>query len=238
MAISMAAGLVVERQRAALDRLGPLQQMGERRLVERLEHQHAGAREQRRVQLEGRVLGGRADQRDGAVLHHRQEGILLGPVEAVDLVDEEQRALPRLAPAARLLEHLLEVGDAGEDGRDLLEAEVGLARQQPRNRGLAGARRPPEDERAERAGVEHPGERAVRPQQVVLADDVGERLRPQPVGQRPRRRLFEPCCLKQRRHGISLAAELEVKLLAAAIDDEVPETRVLAGDAGKLPGRV
>ena len=98
-------------------------------------------------------------------------------------------------------EHLLEVGDAGEDGRDLLEAEVGLARQQAGDRGLAGARRPPEDERAERAGVKHPGERALGAQQMVLADDVGERLRPQPVGQRPRRCLVQPGCLKQRRHG-------------------------------------
>ena len=72
---------------------------------ERLEDEHGGAREQRGVQLEGRVLGRRADQRDGAVLHDRQEGILLRAVEAMDLVDEEQRPLPdlpaRRAPARR-----------------------------------------------------------------------------------------------------------------------------------------
>ena len=37
----------------------------------------------------------KADQRDGAVLHIGQESVLLKPVETVDLVDEQQRALPR-----------------------------------------------------------------------------------------------------------------------------------------------
>ena len=71
--------------------------------------------------------------------------------------------------------------------RDLLELQIGLVRQQPRHRGLAGAGRAPEDQRAERAGGQHPGERAVGAEQMILADHLGERLRAQPVGQRPRR---------------------------------------------------
>ena len=102
----------------------------------------------------------------------------------MDLVDEEQRALARLAPAAGDLEDLLEVGDAGEDRRNLLEMKVGLARQQPRDGGLAGARRPPEDQRTERAGGEHPRQRAVGTEQMVLADDVVQPLRPQAIGKR------------------------------------------------------
>ena len=72
----------------------------------------------------------------------------------MDLVDEEQRALPRLAQRARLLEHLLQVGDAGEDRGDLHERELGLASQQACHRGLAGTGRTPEDERAERRAAE------------------------------------------------------------------------------------
>ncbi len=49
----------------------------------------------RRVEFERRVFGGRADQHDGAVFHHRQEGILLRAIEAMHLVDEQQRALAR-----------------------------------------------------------------------------------------------------------------------------------------------
>ena len=76
--------------------------------------------------------------------------------------------------ARACLEHLLQVGDAGEDRRDLLEMQVGRLRQQPRHRGLAGAGRAPEDQRAERARRQHAGERAVGPEQMVLADDLGE----------------------------------------------------------------
>ena len=50
--------------------------------------------QQRRIHLEGRVLGGRADQDDVARLDAREEGILLGLVEPVDLVEEQDRALP------------------------------------------------------------------------------------------------------------------------------------------------
>ncbi len=174
--------------------------MAERFAIERAKHEHAGARQQRRVQFEGRVLGGGADQRDRAVLHHRQEGILLRPVETVDLVDEEQRSLAGFAPPARRLEHFLQVGDAGEDRRNLLELEVGFLGEQPRDGGLAGPRRPPEDQRAERAGTEHPCQRAVLAEQMVLPDHFRQLLRPQPVCQRARRRLLQPGCLKQRRH--------------------------------------
>ena len=81
----------------------------------------------------------------------------------------------------------LQVGDAGEDRRNLLEMQVGFLRQQPRDRGLAGAGRSPEDQRAERARRQHARQRAIRPEQMVLADDLGELLRPQLVGERTRR---------------------------------------------------
>ena len=83
--------LLVERQRPALGLLGARQQLLEALLAKRMERQHPRARQKRGVELEGRVLGGRADQDDGAVLHDRQEAVLLGAVEAMDLVDEEQR---------------------------------------------------------------------------------------------------------------------------------------------------
>src|SRR5919112_5273328 len=51
------------------------------------------AREQSAVHLERRVLGGCADHDDRAVLDIGQHGVLLGFVEAMDLVDEHHRAL-------------------------------------------------------------------------------------------------------------------------------------------------
>ena len=58
--------------------------------------------------------------------------------------------LPGLPPRARRVEHLLQIGDAGKHRRELLEMQFGRLGQQPRHGGLAGARRPPEDHRAER----------------------------------------------------------------------------------------
>jgi hypothetical protein len=60
------------------------------------------AAEERVVDLEVRVLRRRPDQRDKALLDRGQQGVLLGLVEAVDLVEEEDRAAaagPALAGA-------------------------------------------------------------------------------------------------------------------------------------------
>ncbi len=118
---------VIERQRFALGCLRPLQKFLEAGLVMRLERQDARPREERGVKLERRVLGGGADQDDGAILHDRQEAVLLRPVEPVDLVDEKQRLAPRHAPGARRFEYLLKIRNAGEDCRNLLECETCLA---------------------------------------------------------------------------------------------------------------
>ena len=96
-------------------------------------------------------------------------------------------AWPAGAAAAGGLERLLQVGDAGEHRRQLLELVAGLLGQQPRDGGLAGAGRAPEDHRGQPVRAGHAADRAVGPQQVVLAHHLVEGLRPQPVGQRARR---------------------------------------------------
>ena len=70
-----------------------------------------GARQQRGVDLEVGVLGRRADQRDEALLDRRQQRVLLGLVEAVDLVEEEDRRLARgRAPVRGPLDHRAHLG--------------------------------------------------------------------------------------------------------------------------------
>ena len=66
---------------------------------QRLERVELHPRHQRRVDLEVRVLGRRPDQRHEPLLDRRQERVLLRLVEAVDLVEEEDRALPVRAEA-------------------------------------------------------------------------------------------------------------------------------------------
>jgi hypothetical protein len=68
----------------------------------------------------------------------------------------------------------------------LLEVEPGFAGEEARHGGLTGARWAPEDQGAERAGAQKPGQRAVRANKVILPDDLGERGGPQPVGERTR----------------------------------------------------
>jgi hypothetical protein len=82
-------------------------------LAEALEDVDPAAGEERRDDLEGRVLGRRADQDDRAPLDVGQEGVLLGLVEAVDLVHEQDRALAAGRQA---------VLGGGDDRPDLLHA--------------------------------------------------------------------------------------------------------------------
>src|SRR5262249_47176962 len=156
------ARLSVERKIFAFDRLRAGEKLLERFGIEPLEHHDARAREKRRDQLEGGILRGSADKYNGAVFHDRQERVLLRAVEAMDLVDEKKRALPGFAARAGGIEHLLEIADAGENCRDLLEMQIRRLRQEPRDRRLASAGRSPKNQGAERACTEQARERAVR----------------------------------------------------------------------------
>jgi hypothetical protein len=85
----------------------------------------AAAGEQRGVDFEGGVFGGGADEADAAALDVGQEGVLLGLVEAMDLVDEEDGARAVGGGLFGVDHDLLDLLDAGEDGGELDEAGVG-----------------------------------------------------------------------------------------------------------------
>ena len=123
---------------AALDR--PPQQALDLLGGELLELVDLRAREQRAVDLEVRVLGGRADQRHQPLLDGGQQRVLLRLVEAVDLVEEEDRRPAAGAPLAGAGDHLAHLGAAGLHGGQLLEGGVGVLGGEPRERRLAGAR--------------------------------------------------------------------------------------------------
>ena len=145
---------------------------------QRLQRIHARAREQRAVDLERRVLGRRADQRHEAVLDRRQQRVLLGLVEAVDLVEEEDRWRPtRGATMGRALEHGAHLGAAGLHGAQLLEHRPRVLGEDPRERRLAGAGRPVQDHRMGVTLFDRRAQRRVAAEQVLLADELGERPR-------------------------------------------------------------
>ena len=178
-----------QRQRPPDAGLRPQQQGRHRRLVQPAQHEHLHPRQNRPVQLETRIGGGRPDQRDRAVLQIGQEQVLLAAVEMMDFVAEQQRADPAVAVLARVVEDLPQIADPAAQRRDRLEPQIGGRRQQPRDRRLAAPRRAPEDHRRQRARRHHPPDRSAFAKQMLLARHLRKRCRPQPVGERPSRRL-------------------------------------------------
>ena len=140
---------------------------------ERLQHEHAGPRQQGGDHLERRVLRRRADEDHRAALDVRQERVLLRLVEAVNLVDEEQ---DRLAGATQLV---LRVGDdlaqllhAVQHGRERDVAYAARVGEEPRERGLARSGRAPQDQRLQASAGEQIAQDATRSEEVALADEL------------------------------------------------------------------
>ena len=60
--------------------------------------------------------------------------------------------------------------------------QVGLIGEQSGETGFAGSGRSPQDDGRQFARSDHPADRAFCSDQMVLADDVGQQTRSQPVG--------------------------------------------------------
>ena len=157
----------------------------------RLELVDLRAREQRRVHLEVRVLGRRADQRHEALLDAGQQRVLLRLVEAVDLVEEEDRppaaraeplARPLRAPRARSRPSPRPPRAPRTRRRSSARrsARASSCPSRAARRGSSTARGPARSRAAARGPARH----------VLLADEVVERRRPQPL--RERRGRAEP----------------------------------------------
>jgi hypothetical protein len=85
------------------------------------------AADQRGVDGEEGVFGGCADEEDQAVFHVGEQDVLLGAVEAVDLVEEEDGALAVEAEAfLGGVEDGADFLDADSAGVDLLEMALGV----------------------------------------------------------------------------------------------------------------
>jgi hypothetical protein len=157
--------------RVAEGALGDLGQVGG---GESLEHEDPGPGEQRGVHLERRVLGGGGEQRKGAVLDVRQQGILLPTVQAMDLVDEHHRTSPLRPVVGGEPCGLADLLDACRDGGQWDEASLLSARQQTRQGGLTAPGRAPQDERRNLPSVTERAQRRTGPQQTLLPQDLSE----------------------------------------------------------------
>ena len=113
-----------------------------------------------------------------------QEGVLLGFVEAMDFVDEDNGPRAVLLGALGVGHDLLDFLDAGEHGGELDELGLGHAGDDLRQRGFAGAGRSPEDERTDVVALDLRAQRLAGADQVLLSDEFVERARTHAVGER------------------------------------------------------
>src|SRR5579863_1853785 len=87
----------------------------------------------------------------------------------MDLVDEDNSARAILARPFSVGHDLLDFLDAGQHSRELDELSFGHARNDLRQRGLAGSRRSPEDEGARIVALDLNAERFAGSDQMLLA---------------------------------------------------------------------
>ena len=148
--------------------------------LEGLQHEHLAAGQKGSDHLKGGILRRGADQHDGARFHGAQQGILLRLVEAVDLIDEEDRR-------ARLGEERLGLGrvddfadflHTGADRRESIEFALQTIGDNPGQRGLSHARRTPQNEGRQSAGVHHVPQDASGADQMLLTDVIGQGFGP------------------------------------------------------------
>ena len=152
---------------------------------QRVQTEQARAAHERRVDLEERVLGRGADQDERAVLDRREQRILLRLVEAVDLVEEQDRPLSLLGQApAGPVDDFAYVFHARRHGRERDERLLAALGDQPGERRLPRPRRPPQDDRGQPVGLDQGAQRGALAQQVVLAHHLVERAGAQPGRQR------------------------------------------------------
>ena len=147
---------------------------------QRLQDKHFATGEECAVDLKRRVFRRRADENNAALFDEGQEGILLRFVEAVNFIDEQNGFFAEPPALFRLFHHLLDFFDSAGDGGEVDEIGFGAAGDDPRERGFADARRPPENHGADVVAFDEAAQNPAFSQQVFLPAVFVQRLRPQP----------------------------------------------------------
>ena len=161
-------------QSPAAFRQSPVHHPRERVLGQRMHDADPATGEQRRDQLEGRVLGGGADEGQQPRLHVRQEGVLLGLVEVVDLVHQEHHRDGASLQPPGVREDFPELAGAGAYRGELDAVRLAGIGQEPGQGRLAAARRTPEDDGLEPAGVGHAAQQLAGTEEVLLPQHLAQ----------------------------------------------------------------
>src|SRR5208283_2345231 len=163
---------------------GAAEKIDELRSGKRVEDIDLGAREERGDDFEGGVLGGGADEENVAGFDVREESVLLGFVEAMDFVNEDDGALAGVGFALGLGHDVLDFLDAAEDGAEGDEFAAGDAGDDAGERGFAAARRTPEKHGAEIIGFDLEAEGFAGSEELFLADEFIKGARAHAFGER------------------------------------------------------
>ncbi len=156
---------------------------------QRLHLEDAAAADQSFVDLEIRILGRRADERHRTILDVRKQRVLLRFVEAVHLVDEQNRPLSvQPEPIVGTVDGSADVFDAREDGVEREEVFGRTPGDDASERRLPRSRRTVEQQARHPVGFDGATQQFARPQDVRLTGELVERTRTHPVGERSRRR--------------------------------------------------
>ena len=150
---------------------GAIDHASERFAAERLERNHPTTGEQGRDHAKGRVLGRRTDERHGARLDVREQRVLLRLVQAMDLVHEENRSQAR---ATSGLDGFADLRHTGRHRGERSEACLLHVAEDPRQRRLATAGRPPENQGRQSTLGDQRMQRSTRCQQLLVADEIVE----------------------------------------------------------------
>ena len=141
--------------------------------------------EQRRIHLEERILRRCTDEHHDAILHRMEQRVLLGAIEAVDLVDEQdgaQAAMDQTLVGFR--DDLAQIRHRAADGRDFHERCVCGVRNHASERGLAGTCGPIEDDGRERVVLDRRPKPGAFADRLLLSDQLVERARTHTHGKR------------------------------------------------------
>lgn len=134
---------------------------------------------ERRVDEHRRIVRGGADEDDRAVLDVREQDILLGLVEAVDLVDEEDRA-GSAEFGARAVADLADLRDVRDDARTAHEVPARRLRDDLGERRLAAAGWTEQDDVRETVRLDDAPEQLAVAEDVALAHHLVKRARTHP----------------------------------------------------------
>lgn len=121
-------------------------------------------------------MRGGSDEADSAALKMREKDVLLGFVEAVNLVDEENRGLiAELGVGLGGFDLGADFGDVGFDPIERFEAGAGGASDDGGEGGFSGAGWAVKDEGSEAVGLDGAAEKFSFGEDVLLAGDFGKR---------------------------------------------------------------